>query len=488
MAAAALILLNSVPTPLETIKQSDLVTLSNSNDTGVTTWEWTLVSKPAGSTAALSSTTTPTCTFTADVEGAYLVRLIVNKALSDRADARAIARIKTPHASLRLLARDETVESDPVEGWASPLRSMSQLLEKGIFLPTKKTAVYVGSTVTAPVALFVTGVSTLLNGDVVPSVNVQTTEGTGSAFFGFYDAAGSLTNGSIIQVVTRGNTASFTNPASFSVGDPVYATAAGAIGKTPSSDATHLIGVCTWTATTYCRICVYPSVIRVRAVTAPLDVLVDSAASNGSDSAFARAGHSHKVTTYSSTPASLGTGAPGTSGTAPARGNHVHDHGSLAGGSFHATAISGGANGFLSGTDKAKLDGVKTYASCGVVTFGMKTGPTTGSTLYMNPGGWDDAVMTTEKFIPLPMSCNVRSWCIYAVGAGSGGTTSYTIRKNGVDVDTVIVPGGSNAGSHFGVGPFAFSAGDRLSVKVVGASITTEQSDIVVSVKLDGDN
>jgi hypothetical protein len=42
------------------------------------TYAWTLTSKPAGSTAALSSSTSTKPTFTADVAGTYVATLIVN--------------------------------------------------------------------------------------------------------------------------------------------------------------------------------------------------------------------------------------------------------------------------------------------------------------------------------------------------------------------------------------------------------------------------
>lgn len=63
-----------------------------------------------------------------------------------------------------------------------------------------------------------------------------------------------------------------------------------------------------------------------------------------------------------SAPADVGTTAVGVATTA-ARADHVHGHGNLAGGSFHALAIAAGAAGFLSGTDKSKLDGVAASAA-----------------------------------------------------------------------------------------------------------------------------
>lgn len=61
-------------------------------------------------------------------------------------------------------------------------------------------------------------------------------------------------------------------------------------------------------------------------------------------------------------PLDIGTTDAGTAATA-SRADHVHAHGNLAGGTFHAAAIASGASGFLTGADKAKLDGVATGAT-----------------------------------------------------------------------------------------------------------------------------
>jgi len=58
----------------------------------------------------------------------------------------------------------------------------------------------------------------------------------------------------------------------------------------------------------------------------------------------------------STTPAAVGTAAVGT-GTTAARADHVHGHGNQAGGSLHSAATTS-ANGFMSSTDKSKLDGI----------------------------------------------------------------------------------------------------------------------------------
>lgn len=60
----------------------------------------------------------------------------------------------------------------------------------------------------------------------------------------------------------------------------------------------------------------------------------------------------------STLPAAVGTAAVGVATTA-ARADHVHTHGNQGGGALHATAVASGDAGFMSGADKAKLDGVE---------------------------------------------------------------------------------------------------------------------------------
>src|SRR6185503_13413076 len=54
----------------------------------------------------------------------------------------------------------------------------------------------------------------------------------------------------------------------------------------------------------------------------------------------------------------------GSAGTATdgSRSDHVHAHGNRSGGSLHAAAVAAGAAGFMTGTDKTKLDGLPASA------------------------------------------------------------------------------------------------------------------------------
>ena len=56
---------------------------SNDADGDTLTFKWAIISKPAGSTAVLSDPTSPNPTFTADMDGVYKVRLIVNDGTVD---------------------------------------------------------------------------------------------------------------------------------------------------------------------------------------------------------------------------------------------------------------------------------------------------------------------------------------------------------------------------------------------------------------------
>lgn len=57
------------------------------------------------------------------------------------------------------------------------------------------------------------------------------------------------------------------------------------------------------------------------------------------------------------------TNVQGTDNSAFAAGNHTHAHGNRGGGTLHSTVIASGAAGFMSGTDKAKLDGIANGAT-----------------------------------------------------------------------------------------------------------------------------
>ncbi|MDP1824902.1 MAG: hypothetical protein Q8L48_16720 [Archangium sp.] len=94
------------------------------------------------------------------------------------------------------------------------------------------------------------------------------------------------------------------------------------------------------------------------AVGAP--VAVDAAAAvTGASGNFSDANHKHQVTVAAPAEITDTTEVEGVA-TSLARSDHQHGHGDRGGGTLHANAVSGGAAGFMSGADKAILDGLAT--------------------------------------------------------------------------------------------------------------------------------
>lgn len=88
-----------------------------------------------------------------------------------------------------------------------------------------------------------------------------------------------------------------------------------------------------------------------------------SAGASGSSSDYSRADHVHQVAIGS--PVTIGTANSNGTSANLARADHVHAHGNQAGGALHDAVIAGGAAGFMSGTDKTKLDRFDGYTSSG---------------------------------------------------------------------------------------------------------------------------
>jgi hypothetical protein len=104
------------------------VILSNQNNTGVASWLWQFIDKPQGSLAALSSSIIPSPLFIPDVEGTYLIKLIVNNgAATDQQGA----AVKTLNLKYRIPAATEEGEFDHTRGWAPAVNNVLKLIDDG---------------------------------------------------------------------------------------------------------------------------------------------------------------------------------------------------------------------------------------------------------------------------------------------------------------------------------------------------------------------
>lgn len=129
--------------------------------------------------------------------------------------------------------------------------------------------------------------------------------------------------------------------------------------------------------------------------------------SPGTSPNVSRQDHSHTINT--ATPVSIGTANASGSLNTLARSNHVHDHGSQTIGTHHAVVIANGASGFMSGSDKAKLDGIV-----------------------------DGATNTTIAGTPVNVTKSTAS-------PGSSTTAAASDHKHDISIGTVIAIGTTNA-------------------------------------------
>lgn len=209
--ATASIRMDGFATPNDNYSFGNTVSLSNADDTGVSSWLWTLEAIPGGSGAVLSDASAQFPTFTVDVEGSYRISLSVNGGAKDY----AVARIRTQHVGLKALAHDETSEADPTEGWALPWRESYLAIDKRIGLGDYRTVYYQGPSVTGPRVLYVLGTYTLPNGDLIPMVDLMqtpSTVGVGSRALFLWEGLSALDTGDIVRALSRGMSAPIVNP------------------------------------------------------------------------------------------------------------------------------------------------------------------------------------------------------------------------------------------------------------------------------------
>lgn len=120
------------------------VVLTNDDDSGVTSWAWTMVDRPNGSAATLTTPGAASSSFNPDVRGSYLIRLVITDATGTVQDER-IAAIVLAATGWRVPAANEEVQfdppvADPKRGWATELDEILRDLDSGggIFFPLQQ--------------------------------------------------------------------------------------------------------------------------------------------------------------------------------------------------------------------------------------------------------------------------------------------------------------------------------------------------------------
>lgn len=140
----------------------------------------------------------------------------------------------------------------------------------------------------------------------------------------------------------------------------------------------------------------------------------------------------------STTPAAVGTAAVGV-GTTAARADHVHAHGSQPGGSLHSAATTSAA-GFMSASDKAKLDALYGHRH---VTSDVTLAATDRVVTVDASGG--------NRTLTLPSPASLPAGCPILVKKVSTGTNTISLARSGSEqiegaAATYALPGSDGTG------------------------------------------
>lgn len=116
---AAAIKINGILAPVTNLPPGSVITLSNADNTGVTSWAWSIKDKPTGSAATLTTPSLSTTQITLDKKGTYLFQLVLNGNIAT--PLTGIGAVPSGVLAVRYPAAGELREADPSRGWAADL-------------------------------------------------------------------------------------------------------------------------------------------------------------------------------------------------------------------------------------------------------------------------------------------------------------------------------------------------------------------------------
>lgn len=252
MAAQAKIKIDGVIGSNDDLSIGSTVDLSNDNAGGETTYQWSLIAKPAGSTASLSSSTNATSSFVANAEGTYLIRLVVNAGLPTEATDQVIAAVRELQTGNRIPAAGETTENNVGSddtGWAHEavdqiLQRVTRMEDAGFITAIANTTLTAGKLVRF-VGDSVVGTDT--NARTVPLIDVASgaTDAESQGIVGYLVGAvdeGLIAAGDVCRVQLSGLIKNVPVSGVLAQGAPVYLGAAGAFSLAAGSAYRRVVG------------------------------------------------------------------------------------------------------------------------------------------------------------------------------------------------------------------------------------------------------
>jgi len=218
---------------------------------------------------------------------------------------------------------------------------------------------------------------------------------------------------------------------------------------------------------------------RHPAMAAPPVSVTKSPNDEGASTSFARADHKHDVETANV----LAVGIANTegTGTALARADHTHAHGVQTDPTLHAL-VTPAAHGFMSSTDKTKLDGLGPAAGSALVFWGSGAISGTNTTRYLHPFYSTQLAPTAPISYRVPRDGTFKNMRVrHNVPAGNGGLVNYRLRVNGVGMALFADLASTGSDSTGLAVAVPVVAGDLVDIEVTkGASIATSPTDCLL--------
>ncbi len=169
----ALITVNAVAGSNTDLPINTLVQLNNTGNGGESTYAWSILDQPPGTTDVLSSASIVNPTFTPRKEGTYLIQVIVNLALGDQQTNRVVCSVRQLKTRTRVPAAGESTEADAADGYALSANELLRLIDTMRADPGVLVA-QLGYAAAAQDVVRFTGIATLKSGlpgqEVVPLV------------------------------------------------------------------------------------------------------------------------------------------------------------------------------------------------------------------------------------------------------------------------------------------------------------------------------
>jgi hypothetical protein len=125
----ARILVNSFPTSQDDVAISVLVQLDNQSLGDESTYAWSILDQPPGTTDVLSSTSTKNPSFTPKKEGTYLIKLTVDLGLPTEQSDTKVVGVRQLKTRERIPAAGESTQADSSDGWATAMNALLRRID-----------------------------------------------------------------------------------------------------------------------------------------------------------------------------------------------------------------------------------------------------------------------------------------------------------------------------------------------------------------------